>query len=150
MKTKRYLLFLLIFVSVAAGAQHAQGLKVVSHKITSAWPASLRSVRGRAQAVVENTGKVRTFSGITAQVYRLGEPFVEGTCEDVTVAAGRRSYPLIGVVTLSEGRSVMDAVKAALHFDASEYTVDISMQVVYPDTTATLFRTGVPLSKYLK
>ena len=147
---KRLLLFLTLFISVTAGAQHAQGLKVISHKITSAWPSSLRSVKGKAQAVVKNTGKVRTFSDVQALVYRNGEPFVEGTCSDVAVARGQATYPLLGEVSLFRGRSVWDAVKAAVNFDAGEYTVDISMQVVYPDTTVTVTRTGIPLTKYLK
>ena len=147
---KRLVLLFTLFVSVAAGAQHAQGLKVISHRITSAWPSSLHSVKGKAQAVVKNTGKSRTFSDIRALVYRNGEPFVEGTCSDVEVKKGQAAYPMLGEVSLYKGKSVLDAVKAAVNFDAGEYTVDISMQVVYPDTTVTVTRMGIPLTKYLK
>ena len=141
------ILFLLPFL---ASAQHSTGLKVLSYKITSAWPASLRSVKGRAKVVVNNTDKERTLSDIKALVYRNGEPFVEGVCTDVALERGQVVYTPQGLVTLCEGQSVWDAIKAALAFDASEYTVDISMQVAYSDTTAFITRKGVPLKKYLK
>lgn len=150
---KRFILILVfVLMAVAASAQHSHGLNVISYGVKSAHPASLRSIKGRAELIVNNNGKERIFSNIHAQVYRRGVPFVEGECSDVDFVEGKRTYILSGLVSLSQGQNLWKAIGAALSFRARDYTIDVTMDVAYPSDPSmntTLVRKGIPLSRYL-
>ncbi len=143
-------------VSVYAGAsdrvsEHPfDGLSVKGYSIDSAWPASFRSVRGKATIKVNNSGESRDVSGITAKVYRNGALFAEGECSDVSFAKGQASYQLTGTVTLADGVSVWQAIGAALSFRPSEYTVDVYAVMVHEDGgREQISRIGVPVTKFI-
>jgi len=148
---KRFIIMLLALVvaCASADAQFFSGLSVRSHKINSAYPTSLRSVRGKATVTVQNSGSARSFKDITAVIYRRGEPFFNGTCSDINAGKGTASYTLIGNVSLVEGKSVWDAIGAALSFRASEYTADVSFTVTMDGKTQRVTRKGVAVSRYL-
>ena len=144
------LIFVLCFTAIVAQAQYFTGFSVVSYRITSAWPTSLRSVRGNVAATVSNTGDTRTMSEITATVYRNGRRFAHGTCEDVTFFQGTRNYTLKGRVQLADGVSTWDAILAALSFNVAEYTLDFSITIRHADGSVdNVVRTGRALSDYL-
>ena len=143
-------------VSVYAGvsdrvSEHPfDGLSVKGYSIDSAWPASFRSVRGKATIKVNNSGESRDVSGITAKVYRNGALFAEGECSDVSFAKGQASYQLTGTVTLADGVSVWQAIGAALSFRPSEYTVDVYALMVHEDgSREQISRIGVPVTKFI-
>lgn len=150
MKKALITLLFLLAGCVAASAQYFTGFSVNSYKITSAWPTSFRSVAGRVSVNIGNTGDTRAMSGIRATVYRGGRRFAHGTCEDVTFYRGTASYVLKGQVSLAQGVSTWEAIRAALSFKASEYTVDFTIDITHPDGhTDHVARTGVPITKYL-
>lgn len=145
------ILLLALLLSLSAGAQHFSGLSVRSYRIASAWPVSFRAVQGSVEAEIGNSGEIRSMSGITATVYRNGQRFAHGTCDDVTFLGGTRNYVLQGRVELADGISVLDAILAAFDFHVSEYTLDIAVDVSFPGgRTEHVKRSGVPLAQYLK
>ncbi len=126
------------------------GLSVKGYSIDSAWPASFRSVRGKATIKVDNSGESRQVIGITAKVYRNGALFAEGECSDVAFAKGLSSYQLSGTVTLADGVFVWQAIGAALSFRPSEYSVDVYAVMVHEDGgRESISRIGVPVSNFI-
>lgn len=142
---------LFLLTCLSARAQYFEGFSVKSYKISSVWPTSFRSVKGSVTATVGNTKDARLMSGIRATVYRNGVRFAEGTCEDVTIAVGTHSYVFRGQVWLADGISTWDAIKAALSFNASEYTVDFVVDISHPDGTVDhVVRKDMPVIHYLR
>lgn len=140
-----------LLVALSAQAQYFTGFSVRSYRIVSAWPTSLRSVKGSVEATVGNSGDTRAMSGITATVYRNGRRFAEGSCDDVTFRNGIQSYTLKGRGQLADGVSTWEAIKAAFSFKASEYTLDFTVTITYPDGHSDqVVRSGRPLSHYLR
>ena len=140
-----------LLVALTAQAQYFTGFSVQSYRIASAWPTSFRSVKGSVEATIGNTGDTRAMSGITATVYRNGRRFAEGTCDDVTFFQGIHTYTLRGRVQLSEGVTTWEAIRAALSFDVSEYTLDFTLTITHPDGRVDhVVRSGRPLSSYLR
>ena len=150
---KRLLAFFvaLFAFAVAANAQYFTGFSVRSYRISSVRPTSFRSVNGSVTVTIGNTADTRTMSGITATVYRRGERFAQGTCEDVTFFQGTYEYVLSGQVALADGVSTWDAILAAFSFHASDYTIDFTVDITHPDgRTDHVVRAGMPLTHYLK
>lgn len=140
----------LLLACLSANAQYFTGFSVKSYRIASAWPTSFRSVKGSVNTTIGNTGDTRAMSGIRATVYRNGKKFAHGVCDDVTFAQGVASYTLRGEVELADGVSTWDAVRAALSFSASEYTVDFTVDITHPDGRVDhVVRAGRPLTAYL-
>lgn len=151
MRKKLLLVLALLLMTLAARGQYFTGFSVESYRITSAWPTSLRSVRGNVQAVIGNTGQTRRLSDVEAIVYRNGRRFVVGTGEDTTFMKGRGTYVLKGRATLADGVSTWDAIRAAFNFNANEYTIDFNVTITYPDGHRDyVTRRGIPLVHYLR
>lgn len=154
MQHKRYcftFILALIVSTFVAQAQYFQGFSVQGYRISSALPTSFRSVKGSVTANIGNTADTRTMSGITATVYRQGRRFAHGVCDDVTFFRGTREYVLNGQVSLADGVSAWDAIRAAFSFDASEYTIDFTVDITHPDGKVDhVLRSGIPLSHYLR
>ncbi len=145
------LLIALMLSILPAHAQYFQGFSVQGYRISSALPTSFRAVKGSVTANIGNTADTRTMSGITATVYRQGRRFAHGVCDDVTFFRGTREYVLNGQVSLADGVSAWDAIRAAFSFDASEYTIDFTVDITHPDGKVDhVLRSGIPLSHYLR
>lgn len=136
----------------AAGREHPfSGLSIIGYTIDSAWPSSLRSVKGRATIKVQNTGDRRTVTSITATVYRNGSRFAEGQCSDVTFEEGVRSYSLDGSGQLSDGVSLWQAIGAVISFRPSEYTVDVYAVMTFGDgSVQRIVKTGIPATRFIR
>ena len=145
------LLIALMLSILPAHAQYFQGFSVQGYRISSVLPTSFRSVKGSVTANIGNTADTRTMSGITATVYRQGRRFAHGVCADVTFFHGTREYVLNGQVSLADGVSTWDALRAAFSFDVSEYTIDFTVTITHPDGKKDhVVRSGIPLSHYLR
>lgn len=148
---RQILIVLVLLLSFAAHAQYFSGLSVVSYKITSARPTSMRAVKGSVLATIGNTADSRTISGITMTVYRKGQLFAVGACDNVTIFRGTNSYTFNGRMELADGVSTWNAIKVALSFNASEYTLDFKADVRHPDRKVDhVVRSKMPLTHYLK
>ena len=151
MKKSITIVIALILTCISLKAQYFEGFSVKSYKITSAWPTSFRSVKGKVSASIGNTADTRAMSGITATVYRNGVRFAQGYCNDITFYAGTQSYTLSGWGELASGISLFEAIRAALSFNASEYTVDFTVNITHPDGKVDhVVRKDVPITHYLK
>lgn len=151
MKKWTSILILLLLGALSASAQYFEGFSVKSYRITTAYPTSFRSVKGVVSATVGNTADTRTMSGIHATVYRSGRRFAYGNCDDITFYQGVRNYTLRGQISLAEGISTWDAIRAAFSFRADEYTLDFTITITHADGRQDhVVRTGVPLSNYLR
>lgn len=150
MKRVFLIVIALLWMSLSATAQYFTGFNLRSYKITSAYPTSFRSVAGSVKATVGNTGQTRTFSGVSATLYRKGEKFTVGTCDSITLFSGTGTYSLKGRGHLAEGVSTWEAIRAALSFRASDYTMDFSVDITYPDGhVGHVERVGRPVSYYM-
>ncbi len=136
----------------AAGRDHPfSGLSITGYSIDSAWPSSLRSVKGKATIKVQNAGERRTVTSITASVYRNGSLFAEGKCSDVTFERGVRSYTLDGTGQLSDGVSLWQAIGAVFSFRPSEYTVDVYATMTFEDgSVQRIVKTGIPATRFIR
>lgn len=154
MQHKRYcftFILALVVSTFVAHAQYFQGFSVQGYRISSALPTSFRSVKGSVTATIGNSADTRAMSSITATVYRQGRRFAQGVCADVTFFHGTREYVLNGQVSLADGVSTWDALRAAFSFDVSEYTIDFTVTITHPDGKKDhVVRSGVPLSRYLR
>ena len=150
----RFLTFLLsavLSLTIAAENHPFDKLDVKQYSIDSAWPTSLRSVKGKASISVDNSGDRRDVTGISAVVYRKGERFAEGACDDVCFEKGEKTYSISGTVSLAEGISVWQAIGAALSFRPSEYTIDICAVMKHENgSVEQIERLGVPATRFLK
>lgn len=148
---RQILIVIVLLLSFAAHAQYFSGLSVVSYKITSARPTSMRAVKGSVLATIGNTADSRTISGISMTVYRNGQLFAVGSCDNVTIFRGTNSYTFNGRVELADGVSTWNAIKVALSFKASEYTLDFKADVRHPGGKVDhVVRSKMPLTHYLK
>ncbi len=144
--------FVIVILAVfSANAQHFSGLKVEKYSFDSVYPNSLRSVSGKVTLTVSNTGEARKVKDIKAVAYRNGVPFINGTCSDVSFQRGSKAYPLTGTVSLANGITVWTVIKAALFFNASEYTVDVTCTMTHENgSTEVVRKVGVPISNYIR
>lgn len=150
---KRYILIILALClsCMAANAQFFHGLGVKSYKVTSAWPTSFRSVKGSVQATISNTDETRSIRNVRATLYRNGKAFAYGTCDDVTLNHGTATYTLRGRGELAPGITTWQAIRAALTFVVTEYTMDFSVDIANPDGTVDhVVRENRPVSHYLR
>ncbi len=149
---KRLILFVLVLMlAFGAHAQYFSGLKVASYKIASARPTGLRSVKGSVLATIGNSEDRRTISGITTTIYRNGQLFAIGACDDLTITPGTKSYTFNGDVKLADDVSIWTAIKVAFSFKASEYTLDFKADITHPDGKVDhVVRSRMPLTHYLK
>ncbi len=84
-------------------------------------------------------------------VYRKGQLFAVGSCDNITIFRGTNSYTFNGHVELADGVSTWNAIKVALSFKASEYTLDFKADVKHPDGKVDhVVRSKMPLTHYLK
>lgn len=152
MKLSHTILLILLTATFLMPESHPfEKLAIKSYSIDSAWPSSLRSVKGKATITVDNTGDWRSVSAINATVYRNSSTFANGTCSNVTFVKGTGSYTLTGLVTLAEGVTIWQAIGAALSFRPSEYTVDVYATMLHGDgSTEQIEKKAIPVTKFLK
>ena len=149
---KRFIaIFVILWVSIlASDAQYYYGLSVKSYQVSSMRPTGLRSLKGSVTATIGNTADTRSLRNITATIYRKGQRFANGSCDNVTIHHGTQKYILQGRFSLADGVSTVDAILAAFSFHASDYTIDFSTTIIHPNGTKDhLVRTDIPLSMYL-
>ncbi|MBQ3882965.1 MAG: hypothetical protein II730_10795 [Bacteroidales bacterium] len=146
------LLCVILAAFAATGSEHPfAGLSIKGYSVDSVFPSGFRSVRGKATIKVDNTSEYRKVSDIKATVYRDGRPFARGTCIDVAFLKGLNTYKLSGTVSLAEGVSVWTAIRAALSFRPSEYTVDVTLEMLHEDgTKETVKREDIPVTRFVK
>lgn len=120
---------LLLTVENSASAQLSR-LHFGDHKINRIALKSLRAVTGEAQVVCTNDTLAFTMSNICGTVYKQGRAFVRGTAEPVTVARGEGLVVVDGEASLCQGITFWD-VLGCIAFKASDYTIDVSMTIVY-------------------
>lgn len=121
-----------------------------SYRITSILPRSFRSVDGELQVECSNRGQAFVMSDIEGVVYKLGRPFVSGHAGPVTVGKGKTTVVVDGNATLCEGISLWDVLEC-LAFNASDYTIDVSMTITMADGRSRHFsRKGMSVAAILR
>lgn len=153
--TVRFLLgsvlaFLLMLAGESSSYAQLGSLKFGSYKITSISPQSFRSVDGSIQVECTNSGQSFIMSGISGLVYKKGRPFVRGKAKPVPVLKGQSTVVVNGNATLCEGITIWD-VLACIAFNASDYTIDVSMTITMADGSSRHFeRQGMSVAALLR
>ena len=77
--------------------------------------------------------------------------FLKGTCQNLVLERGTKSYTVSGKVRLSAGVSVVSAISSVMNFDPSLYTVNVSLLLIHEDgRKESIIRKGVPVSRFIK
>ena len=159
MKCKKIiaLILALAVMALAAAAPTSKqknplaGLRLAGYSVQSVRPASMKALSGMVTVRVNNAGDTRSFRNVSATLYRGGKKVAHGVCSDMVFAPGLSSVNVSGQVRLSDGVSIVSAMRSALSFNPSEYTADVICSVVDGQGRAETFvRRNIPVGTYLK
>ena len=159
MKCKKIiaLILTLAILAVAAAAPAPKqknplaGLHLTGYSIQSVRPSSMKALSGTVTVKVSNAGETRSFRNVSATLYRGGEKVAHGVCSDMVFVPGTSSVNVSGQVRISDGVSIVSAMRSALSFNPSEYTADVICSVVDGQGRAETFvRRNIPVGTYLK
>lgn len=127
------LLAMLTALAALAGPKQKNALQHIKFgkcRIVSFVPTGLRSVRASVELEAKNDTLAFTLQDVKLLVYRKGQPFVEGVCDEVTVPKGSSKVLVAGEFELCDDVSVWSAVTALRNPDLSEFTGDVDLTIV--------------------
>jgi len=153
MKTKLQILLLSVLLALFALPASAQftGLTMQSYSFRDVHPTGLRGVAGALEFELNNSGERREIRDVKAVVFKKGKAFLKGTCQNLVLERGTKSYTVSGKVRLSAGVSVVSAISSVMNFDPSLYTVNVSLLLIHEDgRKESIIRKGVPVSRFIK
>ena len=136
MNCKRLIITLLAFLTVLAAMAGPKQKSALQHikfgkaRIVSFVPTGLRSARASVELEAKNDTSAFTLQDVKLLVYRKGEPFVDGVCDEVTVPKGTSKVQLTGEFELCDEVSVWSAFNALRNPDLSEFTGDVDLTIV--------------------
>lgn len=136
MLCKRLLLALLAILTAltaTAGPKQKNALQHIKFgkcRIVSLVPTGLRSVRAGVEFETRNDTSAFVLEDVKLTIFKKGEPFVEGVCNEVSVPKGTSKVRVTGEFELCDGVSVWSAVTALRDPDLSEYSGNVDLTVV--------------------
>lgn len=136
MRCKRLIitfLSLLATLAVLAGPKPKDALSHIKFgkcRIVSIVPTGLRSVRAGVELETRNDTSAFTLQDVKLAIFRKGEPFAEGVCEEVSVPKGASKVHVTGVFELYDEVSLWSAVSVLRNPDLSEFTGNVDLTVV--------------------
>ena len=136
-------------VGVETASAQMSDLKFGKYGVEKIRLKSLRSGKGLAWVMTENSGKSFYMSDIKGTVYKNGKPFVTGKCKPVKVVAGNSKVEVDGEAEFCDGVSFTDVLKC-IKLDPKEYKIDISMTIFNADTIREVKKVGIELGQLLK
>jgi len=136
-------------VGVETASAQMSDLKFGKYGVEKIRLKSLRSGKGLAWVMTENSGKSFYMSDIKGTVYKNGKPFVTGKCKPVKVVAGNSKVEVDGEAEFCDGVSFTEVLKC-IKLDPKEYKIDVSMTIFNADTIREVKKTGIELGRLLK
>lgn len=135
MKSKLSLFLLLAFLPAVVLAAPGKKLPVEQirfgkYRIVSVVPTGFRSVRANIEMEVRNDTSDFLLQDVALTVFRKGNPFLEGACEDIRVTRGVSKVSAVGEFELCQDVGLWSALKALRDLDMGEYSSDIQLTVV--------------------
>lgn len=131
---KRFIIILLaVFTALSAAAGPKDAMKHIKFgkcRIVSLVPTGLRSVRAGVELETKNDTLAFQLQDVKLMIYRKGEPFVEGVCDEISVPKGPSKVRVTGDFELCDDVSVWSAATALRNADLSEFTGDVDLTVV--------------------
>ena len=158
MRWKGLIITLFAGMTVAAAAAVPEPKDVLSHikfgkcRIVSIVPTGLRSVRAGVELEARNDTSAFTLQDVRLALFRKGEPFAEGVCEEVSVPKGASKVRVTGDFELCDEVSLWTAVSTLRNADLSEFTGNVDLTVVsgkgrkyaYSEKNLSMGSLGVP------
>ena len=131
---KRLIIILLaLFAALSAVAGPKDAMKHIKFgkcRIVSLVPTGLRSVRAGVELETKNDTSAFQLQDVKLMIYRKGEPFVEGICDEISVPKGSSKVRVMGDFELCDDVSVWSAATALRNAGFSEFTGDVDLTVV--------------------
>ena len=127
------ILAVLTAVTAVAGPKSKDALRHIKFgkcRIVSLVPTGLRSVRANVEFETKNDTSAFVLQDVRLSIFRKGEPFVDGICDEVSVPKGSSKVRVSGEFELCEGVSTWSAVMALRNPDLSEFSGDVDLTVV--------------------
>ena len=127
------LLCLLATLTVLAGPKSKDALSHIKFgkcRIVSIVPTGLRSVRAGVEFETRNDTTAFLLQDVKLAIFRKGEPFAEGLCEEVSVPKGASKVRVTGEFELCDEVSLWSAVSALRNPDFSEFSGNVDLTVV--------------------
>ena len=127
------LLALLTALAAVAGPKQKTALQHIKFgkcRIVSLVPTGLRSVRAGVEFETKNDTSAFLLQDVKLTIFRKGEPFVDGLCNEISVPKGSSKVRVTGDFELCDGVSTWSAVMALRTPDLSEFSGDVDLTVV--------------------
>lgn len=102
-------------------------VKIKDFTVKSVIPKGLRTVEATVELELVNAGNPIRLQDVDMTVYREQKPYVIGTCTEIQVPAGTSAQKAHGTFQLSEGVSLLEALRALMDPELREYTADLSL-----------------------
>ena len=100
------------------------------YRIVSVLPTGLRSVRAGVEMEAKNDTSAFLLQDVKLAIFRKGEPFAEGVCDEISVPKGTSTVRVTGEFELDDAVSLWSAVTALRNPDLSEFTGNVDLTVV--------------------
>ena len=121
----------LLLLSAAAKPKNALShIKFGKCRIVSVMPTGLRSVRAGVEMEARNDTTAFLLQDVRLAIFRKGEPFAAGVCDEISVPKGTSTVRITGEFELDDAVSLWSAVTALRNADLSEYTGNVDLTVV--------------------
>ena len=132
LRSFRLLALALLFLVATASPAQAQLSKLHfgKYKIAAIHPQGFTSASGAIEIAVTNDSTAFDMKNISGVIYRNGQPFVQGVCQDLHVDEGTSTVRAEGMVSLCSGVSVWALLGLLFSFDINEFTGDIKMTIL--------------------